>query len=86
MSTGCMYLGWKKEECKMCVKAEENSLGWHANHHTIRISHTVSSENSTQLKEFKQQDNEEILHNLRGKAMHGQYVRQIEDKDKDNTW
>ena len=67
--------------CKMCVKAEENSLGWYVKHHSeplvvaVRISSTVLSENSTQPKEFKQQDNKEILNNRRGKAMYGQYVR-----------
>ena len=77
---------------KMCVKAEENSLGWYVKHHieplivAVRISNTVPSENSTQSKEFKHQDNEERLNNWRGKAMYEQYVRQIEDKDKSNTW
>ena len=35
-------------------------------------------------KEFKQQDNAEILINWRGKPMYEQWVRQIEDKDKSN--
>ena len=35
---------------------------------------------------FNQQDNEEKLNNWRGKAVYGQYVRQIEDKGKSNTW
>ena len=49
--------------CKMCVKAEENSVGWYVRYHiepliaAVRISHTVPNENSTQPKEFKQQDN-----------------------------
>ena len=81
--------------CKMCVKAEENSLKWYVKHHietlivAVRISNTVPSENSMQNSmqpvEFKQQDNDEILNNWRGKKMYGQYVRQIEDKDKSNT-
>ena len=37
----------------------------------VRISKTVPSENSTQPKEFKQQDNEERLNDCRGKSMHG---------------
>ena len=77
--------------CKMCVKAEENSLGWYVKHHiepliAARISNTVPSENSTPPKEFKQQHNEERLNNWRGKKMYGQYIRKIEDKDKSNTW
>ena len=68
------------------------NLGWYVKHHieplivAVRISNTVPSENSTQPKEFKQQDNEERLNNWRGKIMYGQYVRQIEDKDKSSTW
>ena len=67
--------------CKMCVKAEENSLGCCVKHHieplivAVRISNTLPSENSTQKKEFKKQDNEKRLNNWREKAMHGQYVR-----------
>ena len=47
--------------CKMRVKAEENSLGWYDKHHidplivAVRINNTVPSEDSTQPKEFKQQ-------------------------------
>ena len=76
----------------MCVKAEENSLGWYVKHHNeplivaVRISNTVPSENSAQPKEFKQQDNEERLNIWRGKIMYGKYIGQIEDKDKSNIW
>ena len=55
--------------CKMYVEAEENSLEWFVKHHieplivAARISNTLPSENSTQPKEFKQQDNEERLNN-----------------------
>ena len=63
--------------CKMCVKAEENSLGQYIRYHieplivAIRISNTMPSENSRQPKEFKQHENHEKLNNWRGKAMHG---------------
>ena len=78
--------------CKMCVKVEENNLGWYVKHYiepltvTVRISNTVPSENSIQPKEFKRQDNEERLNKRRGKSIYRQYVRRIEDKDKGNTW
>ena len=54
---------------KMCVKAEENSLRWWVKHHieplivAVRIINTVPGKNSTQPKEFKQQDNKEKLNN-----------------------
>ena len=70
----------------------ENSLGWYTKHHiepliaAVRISNTVPSENSTQPKEFKRRENEERLNKWTGKAMYGQYVRQIEDRGKTNTW
>ena len=71
----------------MCVKAEENSLKWYVKHHieplivAVRISNTVPSENSTQPKEFKQQDNEERLNNWRGKKCVGNTL----DKQKTRT-
>ena len=64
-------------ECKMCVKAEENRLGWYVKHHieplivTARIRNIVPIENPTQPKQFKQQDNEERLNNWREKTMSG---------------
>ena len=76
----------------MCVKAEENNLGWYVKHYiepltvTVRISNTVPSENSIQSKEFKRQDNEERLSKRRGKSIYGLYARRIEDKYKSNTW
>ena len=94
MSKGYMYLGWKDwwdERMKDVVKAEENSHGWYVKHHiepltvAARISNKVPSETSIQTKQFKQQDNEERLNNWRGKTMHGQYVIQIEDKNKSST-
>ena len=45
--------------CKLCVKAEENSLGWYVKHHieplivAVRISNTVPSENSTLPKNLR---------------------------------
>ena len=62
------------------MKAEENSLGWNVKYRieslvvAVRIRGTVPSENSTQLKEFKKQDNKERLNKWRGKAIHGQYI------------
>ena len=37
-------------------------------------------------KKFKKEDNGERLNNWKGKAMHGKYLRQIEDKGKISTW
>ena len=65
----------------MCVKVEENNLECYVKHHiqtfivAVRISKTAPSEYSTQLNEFKRQDNEEKLNNRRGNAMYGECVR-----------
>ena len=62
------------------MKAEENSLGRNVKYRieslvvAVRIRGTVPGENSTQLKEFKKQDNKERLNKWRGKAIHGQYI------------
>ena len=61
----------------MCVKAEENNLGSYVKHHVeplvvaVKIRNIVPSENCTQPKEFKQQDNEERLNKWRGKKCMG---------------
>ena len=87
-----LYVQRKKiAKMQVCVEAEQNSLEWYVKHHikpfivVVRISNRVPSENSTQPKEFKQQDNEERLNNWREKAIYRQHVRQTEDKDKRNT-
>ena len=83
----CMYV---------CVTAEENSLGWYVKNHiqplivAVRIRNNnhkqLLSKTSTQPKEFNKLNNEERIKNWKMKAMHGQYVRKIEDKYKSNTW
>ena len=51
--------------CKMCVKAEENSLGQYVRYHieplnvAVRISNKMTSESFTQPEELKEQENEE---------------------------
>ena len=62
------------------MKAEENSIGWNVKYRieslvvAVRIRGTVPSENPTQLKKIKKQDNKERLNKWRGKAIHGQYI------------
>ena len=51
--------------CKICVKTEKNSFGWYVKHHiehlalAVRISNTLTIENSTKPKKFKKQDKRE---------------------------
>ena len=52
----------------------------------FRIGNSVPSENSTQPKVLKQNDNKNRPNEWRGKAMYSQYVQQIEDKGKSNAW
>ena len=52
----------------------------------VRRSKIIPSKNSTQPKEFKQHESEERLNIWRGKAIHEEYIRQTENKDKSNTW
>ena len=69
-------------------QSRKNSLGWYIKHHiepvivAVRISNTVPSENSKQPKEYRKQYNEEGLNNWKKNAMHGEHLRQIEDKSK----
>ena len=75
----------------MCEKAGKSSLGWYVKNNieplivALKISNTVPVKTPHNQSNFNQQDNEEKLNNWRGKAVYGQYVRQIEDKGKSNT-
>ena len=56
--------------CNMFVKTEENSLAWNVKHHTEPLIVAVRISNTVPSENSTQ---------------HGQYVRQIENKDKSNT-
>lgn len=79
--------------CKSFVITEENSLGWYVTNYVeplfaaVRDINTLpGGVNSINPKEFKQIKQEERLKSWMDKAMHGQYLREMNDKYKNNTW
>ena len=73
--------------CKMCVKVEENCLGWYVRHNNepsllLESAMQYLVKFHTAKKKVKKEDNQDRIINWRGKAIHGQYVRQIENKYK----
>ena len=79
--------------CKSCVVTEENSLGWYVRNHdeplliAVKDSNTIPlCQESMKPNEFKKLKQEERINTWKDKAMHGQYRREMEGKDKANIW
>ena len=79
--------------CKSCVVTEENSLGWYVRNHdeplliAVKDSNTIPlCQESMKPNEFKKLKQKERINTWKDKAMHGQYLREMEGKDKANTW
>ena len=76
-----------------CVKGEENSLGFYvANSEELLIrgvcaSETIQTEETMEKEEFKRRLAEELKQTWTGKAMHGQFVREMPEKvDRIKSW
>ena len=76
-----------------CVKGEENSLGFYvANSEELLIrgvcaSETIQTEETMEKEEFKRRLAEELKQAWTGKAMHGQFVREMPEKvDRIKSW
>ena len=73
------------------MKSEENGLGWYVKNNietllvVVRTSRAITHEETVNLKEFKKTKEEERKDEWTAKRMHGQFARDMEDKDK-NTW
>ena len=78
---------------EQCVKGEEKSLGFYvANSEELLIrgvcaSGTIQTEGTMEKEEFKRRKAEELKQKWTGKAMHGQFVREIPEKvDRARSW
>ena len=74
------------------VKSEENGLGWYVKNNkepllaAVRTSRTITHEKTVDPKEFKKIKEEQRKNECSAKRMHGEFARDMEDKDKNNTW
>ena len=79
-------------ECKNCVITEENSLGWYVKNHVeqlftaVRNSNTIPNcEESMKPEELRNLKQNESIIAWKNKAMHGQYLKEMDGKDIVNT-
>ena len=90
------YVLWKNGGrgiigCENSVKKEENSLGWYVKNNiepslvAVRTSRTKKNEETVDPKEFKKTKEEQTKNEWTAKRKDGQFARDMEDKDKNNT-
>ena len=53
---------------------------------SVRTSRTITQEETVDPKEFKKTKDEQRKNEWTSKRMHGQFARDMEDKDKNNKW
>ncbi len=78
---------------EQCVRGEENSLGFYVpNSEEMLIrgvcaSGTIRTDETVEKAEFKRSRAQKLKQKWRGKAMYGQFVREMsEEVDQDKTW
>ena len=73
------------------MKSEENGLGCYIKNNieplliAVRTSRTITHEDTVDPREFKKTEEEQSKNEWTVKRMHGQFARDMEDKDKNNT-
>ena len=74
------------------MKSEENGLGWYVKINiepllvVVRTSRTIAHEKTIDPKDFKKTKEEQRKNEWAPKRMHGQFARDMEDKDRNKTW
>ena len=74
------------------MKSEENGLGWYVKNNiepllaAVRTSRTITPEETFDPKEFKKIKEVQRKNEWTANRMHEQFSRDMEDKDKNNTW
>ena len=90
-----MFLGKILEEDLLDVKgvkSEKNGLDWYVKNNiepllvAVRTSRTIMHEETVDPEEFKKTKEEQRKNEWAAKRMHRSFARNMEDKDKNNTW
>ena len=77
--------------CENSMKSEENGLGWYVKNNiepflvAVKTSRAITHKETVDPKEFMKTKEEQRKNEWASKRMHGQFARDMEDKDK-NTW
>ena len=79
--------------CKTFIVNDEDSLVWYVRQHieliivAVWASITIHSENLTQLKEFKKEQERQQKENWHEKSIYGQYFPNLaSNSDREKTW
>ena len=79
--------------CEECIRSEENNLGWYVRNSLepmlicVKLAGVIETENCTSKEEYKRRRVAGNLSQWKEKAMHGQFVREMDKNvDKDETW
>ena len=73
--------------CENSVKREKNGLGWYVKNNiepllvAVRTSRVIAHEETVDPKKFKKTKEEQRKNEWNAKRMHGQFARDMEDKD-----
>ena len=96
MLHGCIFLGKNGRSgltgCENSVNSDKNGLGWYVKSNieplivAVRTSITITHKETVDPKEFKKTKEEQRKNEWTAKRMHGQFARDVEDKDKNNVW
>ena len=90
-----MFLGKILEEDLLDVKgvkSEKNGLDWYVKNNiepllvAVRTSRTIMHEETVDPEEFKKTKEEQRKNEWTAERMHGQFARDMDDKNKNNTW
>ena len=78
--------------CENSMKSGKNGLGWYVKNNiepllaAVRTNRTITHKETVAPKEFKKIKEVQRKNEWIAKRMHGQFSRDMEDKDKNNTW
>ena len=78
--------------CKNIVKGEENGLGWYVKNNLepllarVRTTGTITNKDTVDPTEFKKTKERQRKSEWIAKRMHGQFARDMANKDTNNTW
>eukprot|EP00794_Sanderia_malayensis_P016665 gene16665-biopygen14077 len=78
--------------CKNCIASEENNLGWYVKNkvepllRAVKRQGTIKTDDAIEPKEYKKREKEKVYNAWKEKRMYGQYLRDMDGKDLQNSW
>ena len=78
--------------CKNCIASEENNLGWYVKNKVeplliaVKRQGTIKTDDAIEPKGYKTREKERFYNVWKEKRMYGQYLRDMDGKDLQNSW